>query len=306
MATQVTVSGGNTVTVTVPESGSVSVANTGVKGDTGTTGPTGPTGATGNTGSTGNTGTTGPTGPTGSTGATGNTGATGPTGPTGAAGTNGTNGTNGVTGPTGPTGPTGAAGADSTVAGPTGPTGPTGAAGTNGTNGATGPTGPTGAAGTNGTNGATGATGPTGPTGSSNHLVGQKLEFETKGSSYSQGWEGTIVKYGTDTLVTNKWYVYNSGGWEAIDADTESKVTGLLGVALGTDADVDGLLVNGIYTSTSWSGFSAGDILYISATEGAVSATAPSATGQFVRVVGYALGSNAIYVDPSPDYIELS
>jgi len=140
-----------------------------------------------------------------------------------------------------------------------------------------------------------------------NHLIGQQLEFETKGSAYSQGWEGTIVKFGTDVLVTNKWYVYTSTGWEGVDATDESKVKGLLGVALGTDADVDGLLVNGIYTATSFSAFSAGDTLYISdTTAGAITNTAPADQNEFVRVVGYALGSNTIYIDPSPDYIELS
>jgi hypothetical protein len=140
-----------------------------------------------------------------------------------------------------------------------------------------------------------------------NHLIGQKLEFETKDSAYSQGWEGTIVKFGTDVLTTNKWYVYTSTGWDGVDATIESKVKGLLGVALGTDADVDGLLVNGIYTSTSFSTFSAGDTLYISdTTAGSITNTAPADQSEYVRVVGYALGNNTIYVNPSPDYIELA
>jgi len=140
-----------------------------------------------------------------------------------------------------------------------------------------------------------------------NHLIGQKLEFETKGSAYSQGWEGTIVKYGTDTIQSNKAYVYTSSGWTAVDADLEAKTKGLFGIALGTDADVDGLLVRGIYTATVWSAFSAGDTLYIDLTEGAITnSIASHTTGDFVRVVGYALGSNAIYIDPSPDYIEIA
>lgn len=139
-----------------------------------------------------------------------------------------------------------------------------------------------------------------------NHLIGQKLEFETKGSSYSQGWEGTIVKYGTDTIQGNKAYVYTSAGWTAVDADNENKTKGLFGIALGTDADVDGLLIRGIYTATAWAGFSAGDTLYIDLTEGAITnSIASHTTGDFVRVVGYALGSNTIFLDPSPDYIEI-
>lgn len=142
---------------------------------------------------------------------------------------------------------------------------------------------------------------------SANHLVGQKLEFETKGSSYSQGWEGTIVKYGTDTLQAGKAYVYTSSGWTAADADVEGKTKGLFGIALGSDADVDGLFVRGIWTSSLFSGYSAGDTLYISLNEGAITnSIASHTTGDFVRVVGYALASGVIYLDPSPDYIELS
>lgn len=143
------------------------------------------------------------------------------------------------------------------------------------------------------------------PTIENNHLIGQKLEFETKGSTYSQGWEGTIVKYGTDTVQGNKAYVYTSTGWTAVLASNADKTKGLFGIALGTDADSDGLLINGIYTSTSWSGFSAGDTLYVSTAEGAITNTAPG-SGNFLRVVGYALGNSTIYLNPSPDYIELA
>ena len=157
-----------------------------------------------------------------------------------------------------------------------------------------------------GVQGATGPAGADGADGSDANLEGQKLEIELKASAYSQGWEGTIVKYGTDTVQAGKAYVYTSSGWTAVDADNENKTKGLFGMALGSDADVDGLLIRGIWTSTLFSGYSAGDTLYISLTEGAITnSIASHTTGDFVRVVGYALGSNAIFLDPSPDYIEI-
>ena len=140
-------------------------------------------------------------------------------------------------------------------------------------------------------------------------MVGQKLELELKTSSYSQGWEGTIVKYGTDTIQSGKFYNYTASGWIATRATSDASVKGLVGIALGSDADVDGLLVEGVYTSTTifpTASFSAGDIVYLSTTSGAVTATAPSASGAFVRVIGYALGSGSVYINPSPDYIEIS
>lgn len=100
--------------------------------------------------------------------------------------------------------------------------------------------------------------------------------------------------------------MHTSSGWTAVDADVEAKTHGLFGIALGTASGTNGLLVRGIHSSNAHSGYSAGDTLYVSTTEGTITNTAPSATGDFVRVVGYALGSSYIYIDPSPDYIELS
>tara|TARA_R100001460_G_scaffold44082_1_gene80640 strand:- start:334 stop:609 length:276 start_codon:yes stop_codon:yes gene_type:complete len=91
-----------------------------------------------------------------------------------------------------------------------------------------------------------------------------------------------------------------------VDADTEGKTKGLFGLALGTSSATDGLLTYGIMASSLFSGFSAGDTLYVSTTEGTITSTAPTASGDFVRVVGYALGSSQIFIRPSEDYIELS
>jgi hypothetical protein len=116
-----------------------------------------------------------------------------------------------------------------------------------------------------------------------------------------------VVKFGSDTLVTGKNYVYTSSGWTAVDADVEAKTYGLFGVALGTSSATDGLLVRGIRASnTAYGGFTAGQLLYISTTEGEITATAPSAPGDFVRIIGYALGSNYIFIDPAQDYIEIA
>ena len=46
--------------------------------------------------------------------------------------------------------------------------------------------------------------------------------------------------------------------------------------------------------------------MYIGTTEGTVTTTTPSGTGDFVRVVGQVLANGYIYINPSPDYIELA
>ena len=138
-------------------------------------------------------------------------------------------------------------------------------------------------------------------------MDGQILEVITRSTAYTNGsFEGHVVKLGSDTLVALKFYVYTSSGWRAVDADTEGKTKGLFGLALGTSSATDGLLTYGIISSSLFSGFSAGDTLYVSTTEGTITSTAPTASGDFVRVVGYALGSSQIFIRPSEDYIELS
>lgn len=140
-----------------------------------------------------------------------------------------------------------------------------------------------------------------------NVLDGQIIEYTTRSAAFANGsFEGEVLKYGAGTLVETKAYVYGSSAWTAVDADNEAKTKGLFGIALGTSGFVSGLLVRGVMQHTSWSGFAIGEILYISTTEGLITNTAPSATGDFVRVIGYALGNSYIFVDASGTYIEIA
>jgi hypothetical protein len=50
---------------------------------------------------------------------------------------------------------------------------------------------------------------------------------------------------------------------------------------------------------------SAGDVLYLSTTNGLLTATPPSGSGEIVRVVGYNLGGNRVYFKPSADFLEI-
>ncbi len=142
--------------------------------------------------------------------------------------------------------------------------------------------------------------------GSTNELDGQSIEIITRSSAYANNtWEGEVVKFGSDTLVQNKFYVHTSSGWVTADADVEANTKGLFGIALGTSSATDGLLVKGIHSSNAHA-FSAGDTLYVGTTEGTVTTTVPSTPGEYVRVVGYVLSSSYIYINPSPDYIEIA
>lgn len=152
-----------------------------------------------------------------------------------------------------------------------------------------------------------------GPTGeiTASSFVGDGFEFEgqilkstARSSAYGNNtYEGQIIKFGADILTANKAYVFTSIGWDGVNANSVSTTKGLFGIALGTNSAVDGLLTRGVHASSNWSGFSAGDTLYISLSVGSITnSTSSHTTGDSIRVIGYALGGNYIYLDPSPNY----
>ena len=135
---------------------------------------------------------------------------------------------------------------------------------------------------------------------------GAELDFRIESSAVSAAGnaEGTIVKFGTGTLVAGQIYTHASGAWVAVDADAQTTTEGLLGMALGTSPTDDGLLVHGVGYLSHDPG-AAGDVLYVHTTAGQLSATQPSATGDFVRVAGYCLADNKVFFSPSQDFIEI-
>tara|TARA_R100001463_G_scaffold28337_3_gene64833 strand:+ start:2834 stop:4861 length:2028 start_codon:yes stop_codon:yes gene_type:complete len=131
-----------------------------------------------------------------------------------------------------------------------------------------------------------------------------------KTSTTDHSSNGEIVKIGTGSTTQGELCYYKSDGtWAAANASAESTSGGcLLGIALGTDPDVDGMLLRGMYTLDHSPG-SLADELYVSTTAGDVTGNV-SAYGQnnVVRVIGYCLdGSNGqIWFNPSNDFIVLA
>tara|TARA_R100001510_G_C7656818_1_gene217308 strand:- start:110 stop:2215 length:2106 start_codon:yes stop_codon:yes gene_type:complete len=147
--------------------------------------------------------------------------------------------------------------------------------------------------------------------------LGQELEMTTQtasdGAVNATGEaEGTIVKFGDDATTAGEVYTFASGTWTAVDANADTTTEGLLGLAIGGNSSTNGMLVHGIGFINHNNSANAGDPLYISATTaGDITATQPTAGGDFVRVVGYALDAGSgsgskVFFSPSQDYIEIA
>jgi hypothetical protein len=125
--------------------------------------------------------------------------------------------------------------------------------------------------------------------------------------SAAPAYNGEIVKFGTGTLTAGQLYYLNASGvWTLANATAAASSTGMLGIAVGSSPTADGLLVRGYavnagYTQTT------GSVIYIATTAGAMTETAPSATTQVVRVVGYKTSlTNTIYLTPDPTWVTLA
>lgn len=100
-------------------------------------------------------------------------------------------------------------------------------------------------------------------------------------------------------------YMAGDGHMELADADAEATCDTLLAICLEplTDTNSGEFLLFGQYTT---SGLTAGSNYYVSTTAGDWTATAPSATGDIVRLVGTAISTTVFFFNPSATYIELS
>lgn len=119
---------------------------------------------------------------------------------------------------------------------------------------------------------------------------------------------GDIVYFGTTGTFAAGDLVYldNTSTWNQADASTTATSINMLAIALGATV-AQGLLVRGYVYNSNWN-FTSGVPLYVSLTAGGITQTAPSTTGEAVRIVGYCTdssGKNKIYFNPDNSWIEL-
>ena len=136
---------------------------------------------------------------------------------------------------------------------------------------------------------------------------------------------GEVVYFGTGSLtdVGALHYLNSKGGWVPTNADaTGNGLTGdgghkqLLGISLGTNPQASGMLIRGFFNVSGAVEYYRGDFMtgsavYVQAQsapgQGRMSGSAPTGSGQFVRIVGYATDTpKVVYFNPDSTYVEIS
>jgi hypothetical protein len=133
--------------------------------------------------------------------------------------------------------------------------------------------------------------------------------FEKSTATDENVGQGDIIYYGAgSTTAGDIVYMKTDGEWGSAQADATGTSTSMLGIALGTDPDVNGVLVRGTYTLDHDVGNDQGVPLYLSdGTAGQATATIPDSSGDVVRIIGYNLGDDdEIFFDPDKTWVQLT
>jgi hypothetical protein len=115
-----------------------------------------------------------------------------------------------------------------------------------------------------------------------------------------------VTQFATGTVTAGVVYVASSGAWVQGDADVGSASIGMIAVATDSASAAE-MLIEGVIKLSSNAGFSGasdGDVLYLSNTAGELTDTAPSGTGDYVRVCGYVVNASQheVFFSPSKEW----
>ena len=124
---------------------------------------------------------------------------------------------------------------------------------------------------------------------------------------------GEIIYFGGGTTVAgNLYYLNTSSQWSQANASAASSSARMLAIALGTSPTTHGMLIRGFARFTSNTNYtnmaSVGLPLYMSTTAGAFSQSAPSSTGNIVRIIGFVVSttSDIMYFNPDNVWVEIA
>ena len=121
-------------------------------------------------------------------------------------------------------------------------------------------------------------------------------------------WNGIVFTStaAENLVIGDTCYLNSAGKFAKIDADTEATAKGFVVMSTGTiSADATGIfLKEGFIRDDTWT-WTVGAELWAPLTPGNPSETKPSATGDIIRLMGYAYSADIIYFNPDKTYIEV-
>ena len=127
--------------------------------------------------------------------------------------------------------------------------------------------------------------------------------------------QGDVLYFGGgSTTQGDLCYLKENGEWGQADADgaatgddADRDAMGMLAIALGADPDVDGMFIKGVITLAYDMG-DVGNPLYVKTTAGQITSSPSTASGDFIRVVGYCLDdtNGQIYFNPDNTWVEIA
>tara|TARA_R110002020_G_scaffold282945_1_gene498696 strand:+ start:6523 stop:7143 length:621 start_codon:yes stop_codon:yes gene_type:complete len=114
---------------------------------------------------------------------------------------------------------------------------------------------------------------------------------------------------GSSMVVGDVIYLNTDNAWDPTDADATASAVGMIGISLtaGSSGDITILLKGFVRVDAIFAFTTAGGPLYLSTTPGDMSQTAPSGSGDVVRVVGYAHDDDdTIFFSPDNSWVEIA
>ena len=120
---------------------------------------------------------------------------------------------------------------------------------------------------------------------------------------------GDIVKIGgTTTIKGSMYYLDTDSTWTLSNAtDDSAGADKLLAIALGTNSDIDGMLLKGFVHLNPAGTIVVGAALYMRAGTGATTFDKDTGTGNINRIVGYGLTSDGhVYFNPDSTFVEVA
>jgi len=100
-------------------------------------------------------------------------------------------------------------------------------------------------------------------------------------------------------------HLESDGNFGDADADAEATCSSMLVMAMESGTGVKKVLTRGFMRQDSWN-WTVGAPLYADTDAGDITETAPSGSGEIVRVIGYAMSADIIFFDPDKTFIEVA